>query len=564
MKKILVIGLLILVSLGFIYAGYRLSNSATIKMLLMKSQMEERFEEPVLGVYDRQQNISQAKAKSLKHYALILNSDKNWKISENLLKDLPENIPVLLTVEMWDSSILKKVAGGDYDENIKTFFAEILNSKRQIYIRWNPEMDVPAGHYAWEMTPQHYIPAFNRFSQIIKGISPDIEIVWGPAGYPGAMESYPEDNFVDAASITLNSLTETLLNQNHDSIPYSLQRKLHRLRFIDKPVFILGSRNMDLSNFNDNVISDVNNFISDNEEIAYAEENYRNITSGKRERTEDVLLGVYDPDDLLVLQKSISIEHLFANFSDITNGDLTTAIKEVTGRGNDLLITVEPGSYGDDNTNSNILTSVSSGKHDEVLEKFYSLLPAQDHQIYIRFAHEMEIPITRYSWQSQDPIEYIKAYRYFVEFNREQTNNIEYIWGPAGDRGSLEWWPGNDVVDYVSISIYGIPDVNITDPEKQETFSKIFNRKSTRLRFINKPYFITEFGVMGDEDFQNRWLKEAAKTINTNRQIIAVSYFNNSDVPEAWGEIEPPNWKISKNTFKLLVDSLNIRTEDEI
>jgi beta-mannanase len=113
----------------------------------------------------------------------------------------------------------------------------------------------------------------------------------------------------------------------------------------------------------------------------------------------------------------------------------------------------------------------------------------------------------------------------------------------------LEWWPGNDVVDYISVAIYGLPDKNITDPNKQESFSTIFNRKYWRMRFIDKPLFITEFGVKGPEEYKSNWLEGAAKVIRENRQIVGVNYFNMSDTPKAWGDIEPPDWSISKKSF---------------
>jgi beta-mannanase len=161
----------------------------------------------------------------------------------------------------------------------------------------------------------------------------------------------------------------------------------------------------------------------------------------------------------------------------------------------------------------------------------------------------MEIPITRYPWQSQNPVDYIKSFRYFMNFQNPFPSNIKKVWGPAGDRGSIEWWPGNDVVDYISIAIYGLPDKNISDPKKQETFETIFKRKYWRMRFINKPIFITEFGVKGPEDFQTKWLEDAAKVIRMHKQIIGVNYFNMSDTPKAWGDIKPPDWSISKESF---------------
>ena len=143
-----------------------------------------------------------------------------------------------------------------------------------------------------------------------------------------------------------------------------------------------------------------------------------------------------------------------------------------------------------------------------------------------------------------------------MNFLKPLPAHIKRIWGPAGDRASIEWWPGNDVVDFVSFAIYGLPDKNITDPNKQESFATIYNRKSTRFRFIDKPVFITEFGVKGPENFQKNWLLNAASVIRENPQIIGVNYFNMVDTPKAWGDIEPPDWSISLSTLNLFIEAL--------
>jgi beta-mannanase len=224
-------------------------------------------------------------------------------------------------------------------------------------------------------------------------------------------------------------------------------------------------------------------------------------------------------------------------------------------------VTFEPFRNPNGETDLQVLQNVTEGKYDREISHLFSILNTTIRKVYLRYAHEMEIPITRYPWQSQNPVTYIKSFRYFMNFQDSLSPNINRVWGPAGDRGSIEWWPGNDVVDFMSIAIYGLPDKNITDPEKQESFTTIFNRKYWRLRFIDKPIFITEFGVKGPEDFQNKWLEEAAKTINKNPQIIGINYFNMSDTPGAWGDIKAPDWSITPKTLHRFLDVL-IRDDD--
>jgi len=240
----------------------------------------------------------------------------------------------------------------------------------------------------------------------------------------------------------------------------------------------------------------------------------------------------------------------------LNDGTFQNNFSKVIGRGHNVIVTFEPFRNPNGTTDLNVLQNVTNGKYDKEIKQLYSIIKHTDRTVYLRYAHEMEIPITRYPWQSQNPIIYIKSYRYFMTFLDSMPATIRRVWGPAGDRGSIEWWPGNDVVDFVSIAIYGLPDKNITDPDKQESFSTIFNRKYWRLRFIDKPIFITEFGVKGPEEYQTKWLVDAAIAILKNPQIRGVNYFNMSDTPKAWGEIKPPDWSISKETFYDFLEAL--------
>lgn len=557
MKKFLIVWLLSLVLIISVFVVNRLLQTTTAKVWLMNTEMTEQFHEPVLGVFDRDKELLQPEVRKIQHYKLSLNGDRKWEIKDNLLKDIDDTIPILLTVEMWEMNALEKTARGEKDENIRNLFSGLIKDRKRIYIRWNPEMEVPANHNPWNNQPTDYIAAFRQFSKICKEIASHAQFIYGPSGYPGTLESYPGDDVVNALSITLNSDSESKMSLHKEkTVQDQIKRKLHRLRFVDKPVFILGSKNMEEASFEHNWIKGATDFLQKNKEIVYFENNFIRPKSDCSANEQEIRIGFYDPDLLLINEPAVSVEHLFISFRTIKSGAFENTIHEALSRNNDLIISVEP-KKDVEKEDPAILKEIIAGEYDALLKKFFAALPKTDRTIYLRFAHEMEIPITRYPWQSQDPVVYIEAFRYFMQFPGSDSPNIVKIWGPAGDRGSLEWWPGGDVVDMLSIAIYGLPDKNITDPEKQESFEQIFRRKSWRLRFVDKPLFITEFGVKGDENFQTRWLKNAAETINKNPQIVGVSYFNKFDNPDVWGEgMKPPEWSISKNSFHAFLATL--------
>jgi len=206
------------------------------------------------------------------------------------------------------------------------------------------------------------------------------------------------------------------------------------------------------------------------------------------------------------------------------------------------------------------LQNILTGKYDPIIRRLFKIISSTNQTIYLRWMHEMEIPIHRYAWQSQDPVTYINAYRYFMQFEGGPGKNVKRVWGPAGDRGSIDFWPGDDVIDYISIAIYGLPDKNITDPAKQEPFSRIFNRKYHRMRFSARPIFITEFGVKGPESYQDMWLGDAAKTIKGNRHVFAICYFNLYDNPKAWGNMKAPDWSITPRSMNKFCEAINTET----
>lgn len=267
------------------------------------------------------------------------------------------------------------------------------------------------------------------------------------------------------------------------------------------------------------------------------------------------LLGVYDPKQTLAGSKAVQAEHLFVDLVNIQTGSFASDFEAIVGRGHQVIVSVEPWRDGKVRKDSSVLQNTILGVYDEEFKSLFYTISKTNLPVYVRFAHEMEIPIHRYSWQSRDPVLYIKAYRHFMELGKG-VKNVNKVWGPAGDRGSMEWYPGGDAVDFVSIAIYGLPDKNITDPTKQESFETIFNRKVWRMRWTSKPIFITEFGVKGPEDFQAEWLEKAGAVLAAHGEVVGVSYFNLADNPEVWGDIPPPDWGISQSTFDRFVGAL--------
>lgn len=544
---------------NFLYNLQRKSYSNTIQL---------NSTTPVLAVFSFRPESYNRTLNSFLHYTLQLNDIDDWDIKGNEISQISDSIPLLITVETWGRNMfstrvnnpLEEVVNGKFDFLIERLCTQLIGSRPNIYFRFDPEVEVPISRFPWQQYTSAYGDAYRHFATLCKTYAPQVKLVWGPAGYPGAMEFYPGDDFVDAASVTIKSDSEMPLKVYPTDYPiaYDLFRRLHRLRFMSKPIFVLGSKNCASDSVNNQLIDSINQLVNEERHVVYSPENFnrKQLIVGSNQQRK-IEIGLYDPQSLLNNETPVTVEHLFADFGNLADRTFQNDFNNVVERGHDIIVTFEPFRNPNGETDSKVLQHVTEGKYDQEIKQLYSIITSTNRRVYLRYAHEMEIPITRYPWQSQNPIDYIKSFRYFMTFGNPLPSTIKRVWGPAGDRGSLEWWPGKDVVDFISIAIYGLPDKNITDPEKQESFSTIFNRKFGRMRFVDKPIFITEFGVKGPEHYQTKWLEAAAKVIRQNPQVIGVNYFNMSDTPKAWGEIKPPDWSITKESFYSFLKALN-------
>jgi beta-mannanase len=528
----------------------------------------EKASEPILGIYDRDEKITTDEARALRHFNIKWNSPGEDTSAGNKLGNiLKEKQNLLLTIKMWSKQgeassphgILQGMVNGEYDNKIINLCKILSVTKNTVYLRWNPEMEVPVNQYQWQSQSSYlYINAFRHFALLCKKSAPDLKIVWGPLGYAGVLEYWPGADVVDFASITLNTLPPDLALKYpaETSIPVQIKRKLHRLRFIDKPVLIIGSVKVKKETFSDQWLDAAVQDIQKDTAIIYSSKNFTKPDNANSKVNPGFEIGVFDPQHQLAVEKAVTVEHLFANFGSLKNGLFKKDFFEVISRGHNVIVTME--FWKDENLekDSNVLINTINGHYDPEIKELYDIICGVKQTVYLRWGHEMEIPIDRYPWQSKDPATYIKAFRYFMNFNKK-AKNVFKVWGPTGDRGALDWWPGEDVVDYISLAIYGLPNKNITDHNRQETFSTIFSRKYNRMRFVNKPVLITEFGVKGPQSYKRKWLEDAAATINKNPQIVGVNYFNFTDSPKAWGDIEPPDWSITKETFDHFTSELN-------
>jgi beta-mannanase len=527
---------------------YKQRNVIGSNFHVVNNELLPRNNETVSGFYFRSDSIYYDTLVNFTHFGVTVNNHSSFRIDKSLFDDVPQNQNILLSIEFRGNKYLRKykndplqeIINGSLDEKLRKIYDSLLDSDRKIYIRINPEMELWYFNFPW-YNCHKYIEAYRHVALLWR--NKNLKFIWGHSGFNGAERYYPGDDVVDFISFTIYPV-----NNNYRKEVY---RKLHNMRFLDKPIMIMTSDRAIDNKLTYNYINAEIDTMAKYENIAYNDSLWKNADLFIKDKK--FLIGVHDPRKLLLSDPAISIEHVFVSFDHVQSGESERRINEVFSRNHDVIVTVEPWSEQPD---SNILLNIIHGKYDSIIHRLFKDISDKKQTVYLRFAHEMEIPITRYPWQSQDPLTYIRAFRYFMQFPQQVPENVKRVWGPAGDGGSSDFYPGDDVVDYISIAVYALPDKNITDYEKQHTFSSMFVFKTSNVRFINKPIFITEFGVKGPEEYKAIWLEDAARILNTNPQVVGISYFNMSDTPGAWGEIKEPDWSITPETLHRFLEVL--------
>lgn len=261
---------------------------------------------------------------------------------------------------------------------------------------------------------------------------------------------------------------------------------------------------------------------------------------------EELVVGAFDPSEELLDFPNLETEHLFVSWSHLEESTFFEDLESIVLRGNKPLVTIEPWGEGSEN----VLESAVSGEKDVFIREICDEFSFIGTPVYVRFAHEMELSGSRYPWQSQSPELYIEAYRHFYKTCTELATNIIMVWSPAGDRGAKKWWPGADVVDLVSIAVFALPNKRAEGYQEQKPFSEILKQKLKNVKFTDKPILIGEMGVMGPDEYQKKWLLDAAETLCQHPEIFGISYFNREDVSGVWGHgKEDPDWSVDKYVF---------------
>lgn len=259
--------------------------------------------------------------------------------------------------------------------------------------------------------------------------------------------------------------------------------------------------------------------------------------------------GSYDPPGNFTDDKFPKIEHLFMPWIDVDLTLLYQADGYALQRHRALLITIEPWSWAKNRRirPDDLYANIMNGNYNGTIDKICGIVSGYKSATTIRWAQEMEDHIGRFTWQYWTADEYKKTYRAFVTRCRAVAPNATFMWSPEGAENLVDYYPGDDVVDLVGLSVFGFQPFDRGEVGRDQTFLDILTPKYDHAVKLGKPIWIAELGYSGDKAYVQNWQKQVELNYPQFPQLKAIVYFNDKEVWPWMKGYGLPDWRVDHN-----------------
>jgi beta-mannanase len=264
---------------------------------------------------------------------------------------------------------------------------------------------------------------------------------------------------------------------------------------------------------------------------------------------QSLVAGAYDPHGDYANDPNSKIEHLFLPWEDVDLESLAMADAYARERGRALLISVEPWSWARDwrATPEDLLSGILNGRYDENMSAVCSTAAKLKSPVTIRWAQEMDDKSGQFTWSSWSPEDYIKAYRHVVDVCRKHLPTAQYMWSPKGDEGLEAFYPGDDYVDTIGLSVFGYQPYDKLTMGRDTTFVERTQPGYDRVKSFGKPIVIAELGYEGNDDYVRAWALEANRPHPEFPAMTSVVYFNDREVYPWPRDVGRPDWQVANH-----------------
>lgn len=265
-----------------------------------------------------------------------------------------------------------------------------------------------------------------------------------------------------------------------------------------------------------------------------------------------VPFGVYDPSGDFGDSDGVAVEHLFLPWQDVSLASLVDADQYAFARHRALLITLEPWTWtrSERNTPGALRRGIANGSYDANVTAVCDVVGQMKSPVTLRWGHEMENRNGQFIWAGWRPSDYIRAYRHVIDLCRKSAPGIRVMWSPLGEEGMQAYYPGDDYVDIVGLSVFGLQSWDNAKFKHDRSFAEILGPRYARAKPFAKPIVVAELGFSGSAAYVAKWESEVRQTTKDFPDLVGVIYFNFPEVypwPDGFGL---PDWRTSQRVIQ--------------
>lgn len=258
--------------------------------------------------------------------------------------------------------------------------------------------------------------------------------------------------------------------------------------------------------------------------------------------------GAYDPGGDYTDDGALVIEHLFLPWEDVFLPSLTDADAYALARKRALVVTVEPWTWtrSERNTPAILQAGIAAGTYDGNMKAICDVLGTLQSPVTLRWAHEMDDNDGQFIWAGWKPEDYIAAYHRMIDICRAAAPAIQVLWSPLGDEGMEAYYPGDDYVDLVGVSVFGFQAYDQLNFGKDRSFTDILGPRYERAASFGKPVVVAEVGYTGKADYVAAWENEVRKARPEYPRLVGVVYFDQKEVYPWPDNLGLPDWRLDE------------------
>lgn len=277
----------------------------------------------------------------------------------------------------------------------------------------------------------------------------------------------------------------------------------------------------------------------------------RNLMRDKRPilHPDGLAFGCYDPYGDFAADERVATEHLFLPWEDVDLQSLPAADAYASARGRNVLITIEPWSWAQDwNISSGELRElVLSGRRDANMRAICDIVAGFNSPVIIRWAQEMDNPFNRFTWSDWRPAHYVAAYRRMHGIVREMLPDARMMWSPRGEKTLQVFYPGDEYVDLIGLTVLGLEEYDIIQHGRPRTFAESVKQGYELSEGFGKPIWVAELGYEGGPEYLASWIQDVTRDYLQYPALEEVVYFNDKEVWQWPHGLGWPDWRVVRD-----------------